>query len=247
MSGQEASEQAPGVAMVVVAHPDDAEFSCAGSVARWAREGWAVYFVITTDASGGGADDAADVGPEARKAISDRRKAEQRAAAAVLGVREVIFLDRPDGRLEPTLDFRRDIVRLIRQYRPQRIVCQSPVRVWEPSYSVGRHHPDHLATGEATMAAFYPAAQNGWDFPELLAEGLLPHKVRELFVVGAPVQNHAEDISATIDLKIDALRAHDSQLGAHFAELEPRIREWSAKNGEAQGFAFAELFHRTEH
>ncbi len=241
------SEQEAGVALVVVAHPDDAEFSCAGTVALWAKEGWAVYFVITTDASGGGADDAADVRPAARKAISDRRKAEQRAAAAVLGVRDVLFLDRPDGRLEPTLDFRRDIVRLIRTYRPQRVVCQSPDRVWEPTYSIGRHHPDHLATGQATIAAFYPAAQNGWDFPELLDEGLLPHKVRELFVVGAPVINHAVDISATIDLKIAALRAHDSQLGARFAELEPMIRGWLAKAGEAHGFAYAESFHRTEH
>ena len=169
------SEQEAGVALVVVAHPDDAEFGCAGTAALWAREGWEVYIAITTDASGGGADDAVDVGPEARRAISERRKAEQRAAAAILGVSDVVFLDRPDGRLEPTLDFRRDIVRLIRQYRPSRIICQSPERIWTPTYSLGRHHPDHLATGAATIATVYPAAQNAWDFPELLAEGLLPH------------------------------------------------------------------------
>jgi LmbE family N-acetylglucosaminyl deacetylase len=241
------AEQEPGVALVVVAHPDDAEFGCAGTMARWVQEGWTVYIAITTDASGGGADDAADVGAEARGVISARRKAEQRAAAAVLGVRDVIFLDRPDGRLEPTLDFRRDIVRLIRQYRPQRLVCQSPDRVWSPQYVIGRQHPDHLATGQATIAAFYPAAQNAWDFPELLAEGLLPHKVRELYVTGAPVLNHPVDISATIDLKIEALRAHESQLGARFAELEARIREWTARIGVEHGFAHAEIFHRTEH
>lgn len=241
------SQQEVGVTLVVVAHPDDAEFGCGGTVAAWAQEGWTVYYVITTDASGGGADDAVDVGPGARRAISDRRKAEQRAAAAVLGVRDVIFLDRPDGRLEPTLDFRRDIVRLIRQYRPQRVVCQSPDRTWSPQYVIGRQHPDHLATGQATVAAFYPAAQNAWDFPELLAEGLLPHKVRELYIMGAPVLNHPVDISATIDRKIEALRAHDSQLGAHFDELEPRIREWTAQRGGEYGFAHAEVFHRTEH
>ena len=241
------SEQEAGVALVVVAHPDDAEFGCAGTAALWVQQGWTVYFVITTDASGGGADDATDVGPAARRAISDRRKAEQRAAAAILGVSDVVFLDRPDGRLEPTLDFRRDIVRLIRKYRPQRLVCQSPVRIWEPTYSLGRHHPDHLATGEATIAACYPAAQNAWDFPELLEEGLLPHKVKELYVVGGPQPNHPVDISATIDLKIEALRAHESQLGAHFAELEPRIREWATKTGEPHGLAHAEMFHRTEH
>lgn len=248
MSGQEGVvAQEPGVALVVVAHPDDAEFGCAGAVAAWVREGWTAYFAISTDASGGGADDAADVGPAARRAISDRRKAEQRAAAAILGVRDVIFLDRPDGRLEPTLDFRRDIVRLIRHYRPTRLVCQSPERVWTPTYSIGRHHPDHLAAGAATIAACYPAAQNGWDFPELLAEGLLPHKVKELLVIGAPVLNYPVDISATIDLKVEALRAHESQLGAHFAELESRIREWTAQRGAEYGFAHAEAFHRTEH
>jgi LmbE family N-acetylglucosaminyl deacetylase len=241
------AEQEAGVALVVVAHPDDAELGCAGTVASWVKEGWTVYYTITTDASGGGADDAVDVGPEARRAISDRRKAEQRAAAEVLGVRDVIFLDRPDGRLEPTLDFRRDIVRLIRQYRPQRVVCQSPDRTWSPQYLIGRQHPDHLATGQATIAAFYPAAQNAWDFPELLAEGLLPHKVRELFVMAAPVLNHPVDISATLDLKIAALREHESQLGARFDELEKRIREWSARLGAEHGFAHAEIFHRTEH
>jgi LmbE family N-acetylglucosaminyl deacetylase len=235
------------VALVIVAHPDDAEFGCAGTVATWVREGWTVHYVITTDASGGGTDDAIDVGMEARRAISGRRKAEQRAAAAILGVRDVIFLDRPDGRLEPTLDFRRDIVRLIRQYRPQRLVCQSPDRTWSPQYVIGRQHPDHLATGQATVAAFYPAAQNAWDFPELLAEGLLPHKVRELYVMGAPVLNHPVDIGATIELKIEALRAHESQLGARFDELEPRIREWTAQRGTEYGFAHAEVFHRTEH
>lgn len=241
------AEQQPGVALVIVAHPDDAEFGCAGTVALWARQGWAVHYVITTDASGGGADDATDVGPEARRAISDRRKGEQRAAAAILGVRDVVFLDRPDGRLQPTLDFRRDIVRLIRRYRPQRLVCQSPERVWSPSYAIGRHHPDHLATGEAVIAAFYPAAQNAWDFPELLDEGLLPHKVPELFVIGAPVANYPVDISETIDLKFAALRAHESQLGARFDEFAPRMREWLAKAGEPHGFAYAEVLHRAAH
>jgi LmbE family N-acetylglucosaminyl deacetylase len=241
------AEQEAGVALVVVAHPDDAELGCGGTVAQWAKEGWTVYFAISTDASGGGADDAVDVGPEARRAISERRKAEQRAAAAVLGVREVFFLDRPDGRLEPTLDFRRDIVRLIRQCRPQRLVCQSPDRTWSPHYIIGRQHPDHLATGQATIAAFYPAAQNAWDFPELLDEGLLPHKVRELYVIAAPVLNHPVDISGTVELKIAALREHQSQLGARFDEVEARVREFSARLGAEHGFANAEVFHRTEH
>ncbi|HNP73923.1 MAG TPA: PIG-L family deacetylase [Kouleothrix sp.] len=239
-------QELPRIAMVIVAHPDDAEFGCAGSVAAWAREGWEIYFVICTDASGGGADEATDVGPAARKQITDTRKAEQREAARILGVKDVIFLDRPDGLLQPTIDLRRDLVRLMRRYRPTRVLCQSPERTWKPAYPIGRHHPDHLAAGEATIAALYPACQNPWDFPELLDEGLAPHKVRELYVMGAPEINHAVDISATLDAKIAALAAHVSQLGPRMPELEPRLRAWAAETGKAHEMAAAEVFHRTE-
>ena len=236
----------PGVAMVVMAHPDDAEFGCGGTVAVWAAEGWAVHYVICTDASGGGPDDAEDVGPEARSKINATRKAEQRAACDILGVKEIVFLDYPDGLLQPTIELRRELVRLYRTYKPNRLVCQSPERSWKPQYAIGRHHPDHLAAGAAAMSALYPASQNGWDFPELLAEGLKPHKIRELYVMGAPEVNHAIDISTTLDLKLQALRAHDSQVGARFAEMEPRLREWAARGGEAYGLGAAEVFHRTE-
>ena len=239
-------QELPRIAMVVMAHPDDAEFGCAGTVAAWARDGWDVYYIVCTDASGGGSDDATDVGPEARRQITDTRKAEQQEAARILGLREVIFLDRPDGLLQPTLDLRRDLVRLMRRYRPTRVLCQSPERTWKPAYSLGRHHPDHLAAGEATIAAIYPACQNPWDFPELLDEGLAPHKVRELYVMGAPEVNHAVDISATIELKLAALAAHVSQLGPRMAEIEPRIRQWAAENGKQYDMAFAEMFHRAE-
>ncbi|MBK9943786.1 MAG: PIG-L family deacetylase [Kouleothrix sp.] len=234
------------VAMVIVAHPDDAEFGCAGTVAGWVREGWDVYYVICTDASGGGPDEATDVGAAARQATIDTRKAEQRAAGQVLGLKDIIFLDRPDGQLQPTIDLRRDLVRLMRRYRPARVICQSPERTWKPAYPIGRYHPDHLAAGEATMAAIYPACQNPWDFPELLGEGLLPHKVRELYVMGAPELNHAVDISATIDLKLAALAAHASQVGPRMAELAPRLRTWAAETGKPYDMAYAEVFHRTE-
>src|SRR6187549_425581 len=164
------------VAMVIMAHPDDAEFGCAGTVAAWAREGWDIYYVIITDASGGGPDEATDVGPTARSATTTTRKAEQRAAGEVLGLRDVIFLDKPDGLLEPTIELRRDLVRLMRRYKPTRLICQSPERSWKPQMFIGRYHPDHLAAGQATLEALYPASQNLWDFSELLAEGLAPHK-----------------------------------------------------------------------
>jgi LmbE family N-acetylglucosaminyl deacetylase len=234
------------VAMVIMAHPDDAEFGCAGTVAAWVREGWEVSYVICTDASGGGLDEATDVGAAARRQITETRKAEQRAAGAILGLHDVIFLDYPDGLLMPTLELRRDLVRLMRRYRPTRVISQSPDRSWRPMMFIGRYHPDHLAAGQAAIAALYPACQNPWDFPELLEEGLLPHKVRELYVMGAPELNHAIDISATIDVKLAALRAHTSQVGARIDELEPLLRKRSAELGEPYGMAYAELFHRTE-
>lgn len=234
-------------ALVIVAHPDDAEFGSAGTVAKWAQEGWNVTYVICTDASAGGGDEATDVGPDARKRLSETRKREQREAAKILGVKDVIFLDYPDGRLQPTIELRRDLVRIIRQVKPQRVIVPSPDRTWTPAYSTGRYHPDHLAVGEASLAALYPAAQNPWDFPELLEEGIPPYHVAEIYVVGAPAANHTEDISSTIDRKVAALRAHESQLAAHFDELEPMIRKWAEETGKEQGYAAAESFHKADH
>ena len=239
-------QEQPRVAMVIMAHPDDAEFGCAGTVATWAREGWEVYYVVITDASGGGPDEATDIRPAARSVTTTTRKAEQRAAGEVLGLRDVIFLDKPDGLLEPTIELRRDLVRLMRRYKPTRVICQSPERSWRPTMMIGRYHPDHLGAGVATLAAIYPACQNPWDFPELMDEGLLPHKVREIYIMGAPEQNYASDISATFDVKLAALAAHDSQVGARMAEMELRLRQWASELGAQYGFTYAEIFHKTE-
>ncbi|WP_376795758.1 PIG-L deacetylase family protein [Thermogemmatispora sp.] len=250
MQGQEATvvtarEQARR-AMVIVAHPDDAEFGCAGSVARWVREGWEVYYVICTDGGGGGPDEALDVSVEARQRTIETRKAEQRAACQVLGVKEVIFLDYPDGQLQPTRELKRELVRLLRLYRPTRVVCQSPERSWTPVLMLGRYHPDHLTAGRMALEAIYPASQNAWDFPELLTEGLRPHRVREIYIMGAPVPNHAEDISETIELKLQALQAHASQVGDHFEQVVERVRRGAQECGARHQLAYAEEFHRTE-
>jgi LmbE family N-acetylglucosaminyl deacetylase len=240
------AEDRPQTVLVVVAHPDDAEFGCGGTLAAWAAEGWEITLVVCTDGSSGGPDDATDVGPEARRRISAIRKQEQQASAAVLGLKEVVFLDFPDGQLEPSLALRREIVRQIRRTRAYRFVCQSPDRVWTPGYTIPRFHPDHLAAAAAALAAVYPAAQNGWDFPELLAEGFRPSRVRELYVVGAPQVNHAVDITATIEQKLAALRCHISQLGHDQRELAERIRQWAAERGEPFGIPLAETYHRVE-
>jgi len=240
------AEERPRTALVVVAHPDDAEFGCGGTIAAWARDGWQVTLLICTDGGSGGPDDATDVSPEARRRINATRKAEQKAAGEVLGLKEIVFLDLPDGQLEPTLALRREIVRQIRRIRAYRFVCQSPDRVWTPSYAVGRFHPDHLAAATAALAAVYPAAQNSWDFPELLAEGLLPSKVKELYVMGAPHVNYATDISETFEQKLGALRHHVSQLGEDQTELAKRLREWATERGEQFGVPLAETFHKVE-
>jgi LmbE family N-acetylglucosaminyl deacetylase len=234
------------VAMVIVAHPDDAEFACAGSVALWVREGWDVYFVICTDGGGGGSDDATDVGPAARQQVVETRQKEQREAGKVLGLKDVIFLGYPDGQLQPNADVRRSIVRLLRQYRPSRVVCQSPDMSWTPALIIQRYHPDHIAAGQATVAAIYPASQNPWDFPELFAEGLKPHKISEILITAAPTTNFAVDISSTIEQKMAALRAHVSQLGDHMDEIEKWLRPIMQEMGKKYGYTYAEEFHRVE-
>lgn len=233
-------------AMVIMAHPDDAEFSCAGTVAKWVREDWKVYYVICTDAGSGGPDEATDVGPEARNRVTETRREEQRAAGRILGLEDVIFLNYRDGELQPTLEFRREIVRLLRTYKPYRVICQSPERTWSPQMYIGRYHPDHRACGEGVISALYPASQNPWDFPELLEEGLLPHKVKELYVVGAPVSNHVIDVSETIDIRIKALQAHASQLIGRSEEVAVRVRERLSDLGKQHGLTYAEEFHLSE-
>jgi LmbE family N-acetylglucosaminyl deacetylase len=239
---QEHEQELDKRALVIMAHPDDAEFGSAGTTAKWVREGWEVHYLVVTDATGGGSDEATDVGAEAKALISSTRKAEQLEAGRVLGLSTVEFLDYPDGVVEPTIKLRHDIVRVLRRIRPSRVICPSPERRWDP-YTIGRYHADHLAVGAAALAAIYPACQNPWDFPELLLEGLTPHKVNEVWIVGAPQNNHWVDVSDTVDVKIDALRAHHSQLGEFFEHVDDNVRRWLSENGAKYDVAAAEEFH----
>src|SRR5258708_30070936 len=198
------------VALVVVAHPDDAEFMAAGTVAAWVADGWDVHYVICTDGAGGGPDDAEDVSPQARQAVSDVRKREQRVACDVLGVKDIVFLDYPDGQLQPSMTLRRDIVRALRQYRPTRVICQSPDRSWTPDYLIGGYHPDHLAAGVATIAALYPASLNGWGFSQMVKKDLKTHKIREGYFSRAPASDFSVYLNSGIRQKFTALRAHTS-------------------------------------
>src|SRR3954470_15324874 len=190
--------------LVVTAHPDDVDFGSAGSVARWTDAGIEVAYCICTSGEAGGFDLSV-----ARSTMVEIREAEQRAAAKVVGVTDVTFLRYPDGRLESSFDLRRDICREIRRVRPQRVVGQSPERNFQRVYA---SHPDHLAAGEATMAAVYPDARNPFAHPELLDEGLEPWAVREMYLATATRPDVCVDITDTFERKLDALRCHASQM-----------------------------------
>lgn len=204
--------------LVVSAHPDDVDFGFAGSVAVMTDLGIAVSYCIVTDGDAGGA----ELGIP-REEMGPLRRDEQRAAAAVVGVDDVHFLGYPDGRLEPTLELRRDLTRVIRQVRPNRVYCQSPERIWDRIYA---SHPDHLAAGEAAVCAVYPDARNRWAHPELEAEGLEPWTVEGLWLgVGRDAPTHYVDVTATADRKIEALRCHKSQLADPDA-VGTMVRGW---------------------
>jgi len=222
-------------AMVIMAHPDDAEFTVAGTVARWAQEGKTVIYVLCTDGSRGSNDPQMEL--ERMVAI---RKAEQEAAARVLGVEEVVYLGYEDGTLEPTLALRRDLTRVIRRYRPDIVVCSDPTVRYHDGYL---NHPDHRAAGDAVLDAVFPSASTRYIFPELLAEGLEPHTVREVLLRGAPSRNFWVDISDTIELKIAALKKHESQV-SHIQDLEEGIRAWAREEAKGQDMTYAESFKR---
>ena len=222
--------------LVVTAHPDDVDFGASGTIAGWTAAGVEVTYCICTDGDAGGFDPAVD-----RAEIPGIRRAEQQAAAAAVGVRDVRFLGYRDGALEPTQELRRDISRVIRQVRPQRMLIQSPERNWA---RIGASHPDHLAAGVAAMAAIYPDARNPFAHPSLLAdEELAEWAAAETWLMAHPDSNHAVDVTDRFDTKIAALRAHKSQTG-HLDDLESRLREWGGINAEAAGLPAGRIAER---
>jgi LmbE family N-acetylglucosaminyl deacetylase len=207
-------------ALVVTAHPDDVDFGFAGSVARLTDAGVEVTYCIVTDGDAGGAETGMP-----RIEMAPKRREEQTAAAAVVGVHELEFLGYPDGAVEATLELRRDISRVIRQVRPNRVLMQSPDRNWDRIFA---SHPDHLAVGAATIAAVYPDARNRWAHPELEAQGFEPWSVPAVWLgAGGPDVTHYIDITESIDRKIEALLCHKSQLPDPKATGE-MVRGWTS-------------------
>jgi LmbE family N-acetylglucosaminyl deacetylase len=242
---REVSEETDGLqrferVLVVCAHPDDAEFGFGATVARLADQGSEVTYVVCTDGSQGGEDPAV---PDEELTLT--RYQEQRDAAAVLGVRDVVFLGHRDGHLFPDLELRRELVREIRRHRPDLVLAQSPLRVL--GSGIGAYHPDHLAVGEATLQAVYPDSRNPRAFRELLQEGLEPHRVREVWVGATQEPDHFVDVTDYIDRKIQAIECHRSQLGKpHHGSDGPGkwIRERLHAVGEQAGYEYAEGFRR---
>jgi LmbE family N-acetylglucosaminyl deacetylase len=221
-------------ALVVISHPDDGEFGAGPTIAHLTAAGVRVDYVVTTDGSKGTEDP--DVTPEE---LSSTRMAEQRAAADILGVTEIVHLDYPDGYLEPSLDLRRDIVRQIRRLRPDLVITQNPTRRLDHNPFIG--HPDHLATGEATLAAVYPAARDHLNFPDLWRdEGLEPWKVRQVLLTGVEEPNLWIDVADTFETGLRSILAHASQVKRE--DVEERMRERARIIGEPQGIGLAQAF-----
>lgn len=215
-------------ALVVVAHPDDVDFGAGGTIAAWTEAGIDVTYCICTDGDAGGFDPAVP-----RSEIGGIRQEEQRAAGKEVGVNDVVFLGYPDGRLLVTVELRRDISRVIRQVRPQRLLMQSPERNWERIYS---SHPDHLAAGEAAISAVYPDARNPFAHLDLAAEGHEAWTVPEVWVMATGDRaDRFVDVTATFERKLAALRAHVSQT-AHMEDLEGLLRGWLEVNAAAAGW-----------
>ena len=228
------SAYTPKTAMFIFAHPDDIEFGVAGTAAHWAQAGCRVVYVVITDGNVG----SHEAGMTAER-LAQIRRAEQTAAGEVAGA-ECVYLGYHDGFLQPTLELRKDLVRLIRQYKPDAVVCGDPTAFFPTENYI--NHPDHRAAATAALDAVFPAAEMSLLYPDLAAEGLAGHKVDYVFVTFGERVNYYVDITDTLDLKIAALKKHVSQLN----EWDPSdmLRQWAAETGKKVGFAFAEGFFR---
>ena len=223
----------PESAIIIVAHPDDIEFSCAGTVARWTQGGARIAYVLCTSGEVG----IAEKGMTKAQA-AEIREDEQRDAAQIVGVNHVIFIRDPDGMLQATIELRKKLVREIRKFKPEIVICGDPTIVWAGDDYI--NHPDHRAAATAALDATFPAAGQPNLFEELESEGIFAHKPRKVYVTGWNESDLFVNISTTIDLKIAALRAHKSQMKDW--DPEPRIKEWAAERAKGKEMEFAEGF-----
>src|ERR687888_90633 len=217
--------------LVVMAHPDDAEFGCGGTIAKWAAAGKVINYVLCTSGDKG-----SSVPNMSPYKLAQMRRTEQINAAHALGARDVVFLSHEDGLLRNTIELRRDIVRAIRRFRPDAVICQDPTMRFGGNRYL--NHPDHRAAGDACLDAVYPSARDPHVFPELLVDDLQPHKVREVFMSTTQNADIWIDITDCFERKLDGLRQHASQVGARRDQMVQRIRERSVQMARMNGLAF---------
>jgi LmbE family N-acetylglucosaminyl deacetylase len=229
-------EYLPKSAMSIHAHPDDQEFTVAGTLAKWAQAGCRVISVVITSGDGGSNDPAHDA--SYKPALAHLREGEQSAANDVIGVQQTIYMRYPDGELEPTVALRKEITKLIRTHKPEVVVTGDPQAVFYGNGYI--NHPDHRAAAQLATYAVFPSAGSRLVFADLLAEGYEPHNVKRLYLHGPEKPDTWVDITETIDTKIAALRKHASQLGEW--DPEKMIREWAQEEGKEKGLAFAESY-----
>ena len=231
-------EEGYGRAMVVFAHPDDAEWGSSGTASKLVAEKWDVTYVVCTDGSKGTAN--LDITSEQ---LSKIRREEQINAGKIIGLKDVVFLGYPDGYLEPSLDLRKDIAREIRKHKPGILICPYPMRSLDGPYP-GSGHPDHIAAGEATLSAVFPSARDHLTFPDLLKEGLDPWAVKEVWIVGHPSPDLFIDISSEFEKSVSALLAHKSQMSMTDDEVKQRLIEWKgSKSNNPYDFGFKGRAH----
>ena len=229
-------EYLPQKVMSIHAHPDDQEFTVAGTLAKWAAAGCEVISVVITSGDAGSNDPAHDASykPE----LARLREDEQNAANDLIGIKQTIYLHYPDGELEPTLALRKELTKLIRTLKPDVVVTGDPQAVFYGNGYI--NHPDHRAAAQAATYAVFPSAGSRLLFAELLKEGFEPHNVKRLYLHGPEKPDTWVDITGTIDTKLTALKKHASQLGDW--DPEKMIREWAAEQGKEKGMAYAEAY-----
>ncbi len=229
---EELGKDGPLTAMVIVAHPDDAEFLCAGTVAKWCDQGWSVYYVLATSGDKGTHDPSLTT-----QELAALREQEQREACRVLGAKEVTFLGLPDGFLQPDAELRGQVVRLLRRYRPDVVIT------WD-GFRPGFNHSDHRAVGIAVRDAVYPAVRDHLYYPEHGHDGLEAHQVNELLLAGSEDPDYQVDISAYMEKKLEALLCHRSQLGGRSREELRRM--WEERVRSSRDGRLVESFKRVQ-
>jgi LmbE family N-acetylglucosaminyl deacetylase len=229
----------PKVVLGIVAHADDLDFGASGTIAKMANEGAEVYYLILTDGSKGSEDHT--ITPEKLIAL---RQEEQRAALQILGGKDVFFLDYPDGELEVTMQLKREIVKVIRNVKPDLVITMDPSMIYSTQHGY-INHPDHRAAGQAALDAVFPLARDHMTFPELYDEGFEPHKTLSVLLINFEQHNYYVNITDVFDTKIKALAAHASQMSDMVA-VEQRVRQMATEAGNTAGYQLAEGFIRID-